>query len=62
VNDPYEMKNLVADKSLMKELRGQFDAVAKAVKFQMPKIPEAAEKPPANAKRKNRPAAGETGG
>ncbi len=62
VNDPYEMKNLVADKSLMKELRGQFDAEAKAVKFQMPKIPEAAEKPPTNVKRKNRPADGETGG
>jgi arylsulfatase A-like enzyme len=62
VNDPYEMKNLVADKSLMKELRSQFDAEAKAVKFQMPKIPEAAEKPPANAKRKNRPADADTGG
>jgi arylsulfatase A-like enzyme len=62
VNDPYEMKNLVADKSLVKELRNQFDAEAKAVKFKMPKIPEGVEKPPANGKRKNRVANAESSG
>lgn len=55
-NDPYEIKNLVEDKSLVKELHSKFDAEAKAVKFQMPKIPTQPKKPPANAKRKNRPA------
>ena len=61
-NDPYEMKNLVEDKSLVKELRGKFDAEAKAVKFRMPKIPTQSEKQPPNAKRKNRPANADSGG
>jgi arylsulfatase A-like enzyme len=51
-NDPYEMKNLVGDKSLLNDLRRTFDAQAKAVKFRMPKIPVAAEKQPAKPNRK----------
>ena len=57
VNDPYEMKNLVGDKALASELREKFDAEAKGVKFRMPNIPTEVEKPAANAKKKNRPAA-----
>ncbi len=60
--DPYELKNLVDDKSLMKDLRGKFDAEAKAVKFRMPKIPVAAEKPAGNGKKKKQAAGADTGG
>jgi arylsulfatase A-like enzyme len=62
VSDPYEIKNLVSDKSLMTELRGEFDAQAKVVKFKMPKIPEGAAKPAGNRKRKDGPAGADTGG
>jgi arylsulfatase A-like enzyme len=62
LNDPYETKNLVANKSLVKELRSEFDAQAKAVKFKMPKIPEAAGKPPAKGKRKSEAANAESSG
>lgn len=51
-SDPYEMKNLVDDKSLLKELRSTFDAEANAVKFRMPKIPVVSEKATAKPNRK----------
>ena len=53
VNDPFEIKNLVGDKSLVKKLRSTFDAEAKSVKFQMPKIPTKPNNPPANVKKKS---------
>jgi arylsulfatase A-like enzyme len=56
-NDPYELKNLVDDKALVKDLREKFDAEAKAVDFRMPKIPTQPARPAANAKKKVRPAA-----
>jgi arylsulfatase A-like enzyme len=58
VNDPYEMKNLVADKSLVKELRSQFDAEAKAVKFKMPENADTPEKSEAAPKKQRRTAQG----
>jgi arylsulfatase A-like enzyme len=55
-NDPYELKNLADDKSLVRDLREKFDAEAKAVDFRMPKIPTQAPRPAANAKKKGRAA------
>jgi arylsulfatase A-like enzyme len=62
VNDPYELKNLVDDKALVRKLHEQFDAEARAVDFRMPKVPTEPKRPAANAKKKNRPAAAESGG
>jgi hypothetical protein len=61
-SDPYELKNLVDDKALVKDLREKFDAEAKAVDFQMPKIPTQPKRPAANAKKKKQPAAAESSG
>jgi arylsulfatase A-like enzyme len=52
--DPYELKNLVEDKSLVKELRGKLDAEAKTVKFRMPTLPTEPSDPPTNVKKKAR--------
>jgi arylsulfatase A-like enzyme len=38
-NDPFELKNLVDDKALLKKMRAEFDAQAAAVNFHMPKLP-----------------------
>jgi arylsulfatase A-like enzyme len=46
-NDPYELKNLVADEALLKKLRGVFDAQAKGVNFRMPNLPAEKDKPAA---------------
>ena len=51
-NDPYELKNLAGDKALVAKLRTEFDAQAKAVKFQMPVIPTEVDKPPGKRGRK----------
>jgi arylsulfatase A-like enzyme len=51
VSDPYEIKNLAGDKLLVKKLRSTFDAEAKAVKFQMPKIPTESKNSRAKAKK-----------
>jgi hypothetical protein len=51
-NDPYELKNLVGDKALLKKLRTTFDAESKAVKFQMPEIPTEKQRPAGNKQRK----------
>jgi arylsulfatase A-like enzyme len=61
-NDPYEIKNVVEDKSLLKDLRSRFEKEATAVKFRMPQIPMKADKQPAKAKRKNRQANPNSGG
>ena len=53
-NDPYELKNLVEDKSLVKELRGKFDAESKAVKFRMPEIPTEKQRPAAGNKQRKK--------
>jgi arylsulfatase A-like enzyme len=51
VNDPFEIKNLGGDKALVKKLRSSFDTEAKAVKFQMPKIPTERKNSPARSKK-----------
>ena len=61
-NDPYEIKNLVEDKSLVKDLRRKFDAEVRAVKFHMPKIPIQGDNRPEGPKRKNRPAKADASG
>jgi arylsulfatase A-like enzyme len=50
-NDPYELKNLVSDKELVKKLRATLDSEAKAVDFRMPKIPTERERPSGNKQR-----------
>jgi arylsulfatase A-like enzyme len=60
-NDPYELKNLVNDKPLVRELREKFDAEAKAVDFRMPKIPTGPPRPAGNAKKKGLPASAKSG-
>jgi hypothetical protein len=62
VNDPFEIKNLAGDKALVKKLRSTFDAEAKAVKFQMPKIPTERKDSPAKAKKKGGAASRASGG
>lgn len=53
VHDPFEMKNLVSDPVLVKELRATFDGASKTVKFTMPKIPTGPAKPAgANGKKR----------
>jgi hypothetical protein len=49
--DPYELKNLVADKRLLARLRKEFDALAQSVEFQMPKLPAENDAPRRSAPR-----------
>ncbi|HEX5472358.1 MAG TPA: sulfatase/phosphatase domain-containing protein, partial [Lacipirellulaceae bacterium] len=51
IHDPYEMKNLVSDKALLRQLRGVFDEEAKAVNFQMPTVTPDVAKPADRARR-----------
>ncbi len=39
-NDPYELKNLIDEKSVLEKMRAEFDAQSAAVKFRMPKLPK----------------------
>jgi arylsulfatase A-like enzyme len=57
VNDPYELKNLVADEKLLKSLREEFDAQSREVKFRMPTLPPEREKPAPKRGRKKPTAA-----
>ncbi len=60
VKDPYEIKNLVSDKSLLKKLRGTFEAESKAVKFRMPEnVPRSAKEQSVGRPKRNRKANGQ---
>jgi N-acetylglucosamine-6-sulfatase len=51
-NDPYELKNLVSDATLLRRLHSQLDAHQKGVHFTMPKLPTEPKNPAGNRRRK----------
>jgi arylsulfatase A-like enzyme len=53
--DPYELKNLVSNKTMVQQLHQEFDAQAKAVEFRMPDQPANNDRPAGKRGRKNRP-------
>ncbi len=54
VHDPYEIKNLVGNEALLKQLRSVFDEQARAIKFRMPKLLSADEASQAKRGRQKR--------
>ena len=54
-SDLYELKNLVQDEALLRQLHQTFDAEAKAVSFRMPELKDEEKQPVRKGGRKKRP-------